>query len=260
MVTFLMLSQFSAYPAWTPDANLQPHEVHICLINLHVSTDTLQKLVNYLSPEERAKAAKFHFAQHREQFTITHAVLRLLLAHYSQLTPATVSFVTNPYGKPALSILANQSPLYFNLSHTQGLAICAFTHICELGIDIEYMRTNLDYEQIAAYVFSPQEQAVLSRLTDQSQAHAFFNAWTRKEAYIKARGKGLSLPLDLFDVTLHPDEPSALLETREADQDASAWSMYDLAVPSGYKAALALPAHNVSLRFWSWSENQNKCK
>ena len=256
-------SHFSAYPAWTADASLQPDEVHICLVNLQVSTDTLQKLAEYLSPEERARAARFDFAHDREHFTVAHAVLRLLLAHYSQLAPAEVSYVTNPYGKPALSTPTNQPPLYFNLSHTRGrsnahgLAICAFTHICEIGIDIEYMRTNIEYEQIAESVFSQRERVALSQLTGTDKAQGFFNAWTRKEAYIKARGLGLSLPLDLFDVSLQPDEPATLLETREPDQNASAWSMYDLAVPSDYKAAFAISAHNASLRFWNCNNDKS---
>jgi len=248
-----MSSDFSEYPAWTAKASLHPDEVHICLMNLEVSTDTLQKLAEYLSPEERAKSARFYFAHDREQYTVAHAILRLLLAHYSRITPSDVSFVTNPYGKPALSTSTSQPPLYFNLSHTHKLAICAFTYICEIGVDIEYMRTNLDCEQMAKSVFSPREQAVLSALGGQRKVEGFFNAWTRKEAYIKARGKGLSLPLDQFDVSLHPNEPAILLETREPDQDASVWSMYALAAPFGYKAALELPAHNVSLRCWSWN-------
>jgi 4'-phosphopantetheinyl transferase len=233
---------------------LQPEEVHLWLIDFVLSAGNVRGLADYLSPDERAKAARFHFERDREQFIIAHAALRLLLARYCQLEPEQVRFVVNSYGKPALVLPVNQTVLHFNLSHSHGYALVALTRLCEIGVDIEYMRANVEYAELATHCFSRRENVAFGALPEERKAEGFFNAWTRKEAYIKARGMGLSLPLDQFDVSLHPDEPAALLEARDSEQDVTAWSMYALPMPAGYKAALALPARNVSLRCWRWND------
>jgi 4'-phosphopantetheinyl transferase len=245
-------ADFTWQPAHPVDITLGMDEVHLWLVDMEVSAALLSKLAAYLSPEESARAARFHFARDRDHFTVAHALLRLLLAAYCRVEPETLRFVLNAYGKPALE--TGQPRVYFNLSHSHHLALYAFTRVCELGVDIEYMRGDIEYTELAALVFSPRERAALVALPVGLKAAGFFNAWTRKEAYIKARGMGVSLGLDRFDVTLSPDEPAALVETREEGQVASAWSMYALHAPSGYKAALALPAHGVSLRCWRWDQ------
>lgn len=239
-------------PAHPVDIALEAGEVHLWLADLEVPSTLLSRLAAYLSPEESARAARFYFARDRDHFTVAHALLRLLLAAYCQTAPEALRFVLNAYGKPALE--AGQPQVHFNLSHSHHLALYAFTHVCELGVDIEYMRGGIEHTELAAHVFSPRERAALDALPAELKETGFFNAWTRKEAYIKARGMGISLGLDRFDVSLSPDEPAALVETREEDQIASAWSMYALHAPSGYKAALALPAHGVSLRCWHWDQ------
>lgn len=232
--------------------DLQPREVHIWFAKLDLSLNRLPQYERYLSAEERARAERVRLLPARHAFIQARAILRLLLASYCADSPEHLRLSVDAYGKPMLHVNSAQSPLYFNLSHTQGLALYAFTHLCELGVDIEYMRPDLAYEQMAERFFSRPEIAALRDLPEQRRAEGFFNAWTRKEAYLKARGKGLSLPLSLFDVSLHPDQPAALLETREPDQLAAAWSLHNLAAPAGYKAALALPSRDFSLRCWHW--------
>ena len=232
---------------------IQPEEVHLWLVDLALSAEYVRRLAGYLSVDEQTRAARFHFSRDRDQFIIAHAVLRLLLARYCQLEAAQVRFVVNAYGKPALAQSGELPILHFNLSHSHGYALIALTWLCEHGVDIEYMRSNVEHTELATHFFSPRENAVLRALPEELQADGFFHAWTRKEAYIKARGKGLSLPLDQFDVSLHPDEAAALLEVRDAELDVTTWSMYALSMPAGYKAALALPARNVSLRCWRWN-------
>ncbi len=243
---------------WQPtqliDTHIQPSEVHIWLAHLALPAERMQRLASLLSAEESAKAARFHFAHDREHFIVSHAILRLLLARYCTLAPENVHFTVNAYGKPALQTSSDQPLLSFNLSHSHGLALYAFTGICELGIDIEYMRTNLEYTEVATHFFSQREIADLRSLPKEHTASGFFTAWTRKEAYIKARGLGLSLPLDQFDVSLHPEAPAALLEIREPGLDAATWSMHEIPVPAGYKAALALPARNITLRYSDWDD------
>jgi 4'-phosphopantetheinyl transferase len=164
-----------------------------------------------------------------------------------------VHLAYNAYGKPELAPDSNAPPLRFNLSHSHELALFGFAYGREIGIDIEYIRPTFAREQIAAQFFSPRENAALRLLAADQHALGFFNCWTRKEAYIKARGQGLSLPLDQFDVSLTPGEPAVLLQTRDIPQEAARWSLHALAPGPGYLAALAVEGREWSLSTWHWS-------
>ncbi len=148
-------------------------------------------------------------------------------------------FAYTTYGKPLLADETGASGLRFNLTHSHGLALLAVTRGREIGVDVERIRDNLEGEKLAERFFSPREVAALRSLPPELRREAFFHCWTRKEAYIKAVGKGLSLPLDQFDVTLHPGEPAALLATRHDSEEAQRWSMRSLAPGEGYVGALA---------------------
>ena len=124
------------------------------------------------------------------------------------------------------------------------------------GIDIEFVRSDLDYDLISARYFSPEETAALRVISRDAQLQAFFACWTRKEAYIKARGEGLSIPLDQFDVSMAPDEPPALLNTAWDPKEASRWSLRHINPGPGYTGALAVEGHDWQLRFWQWTELQ----
>src|SRR5205823_1032898 len=160
----------------------------------------------------------------------------------------------NAYGKPALSSPESELGLNFNLSHSHHIALYAFTYSRNLGIDVEYMRSNVEYEQLAQHFFSPYENAILHAVPTDLKREAFFNCWTRKEAYIKARGEGLSIPLDVFDVSLRPGEPAALLDSREEAQEVARWSLYELAPGPDYAGAVAVEGHGLHLRCWQWAE------
>lgn len=132
------------------------------------------------------------------------------------------------------------------------MALYAITRGREVGIDLEFIRCDLEAEQIAERFFSHSEIATLRALPKHFQKCAFFLGWTRKEAYIKARGEGLSLPLDQFDVSLIPGEPAALLSTQPDSDDAFRWSLQELTLASGYVAALAVEGRGWSLSCWQW--------
>jgi len=140
----------------------------------------------------------------------------------------------------------------FNMSHSHGEALYAVTRGREIGIDLEFIRCDLEVEQIAERFFSQCEIATLRALPVSLRKHAFFLCWTRKEAYIKARGQGLSLPLDQFDVSLIPGEPSALLSTQPDSDEALRWSLQELTPAPGYAAALAVEGRGWSLSCWQW--------
>ncbi|MEZ4868234.1 MAG: 4'-phosphopantetheinyl transferase superfamily protein [Caldilineaceae bacterium] len=226
-------------------------EVHIWSIKLEQDAQS-GRFAELLSADEAARAARFYFARDAQHYTVGRATLRLILSHYLGMPPTILRFVYNSYGKPGL--LANQNPagLTFNLSHSGGRALCAVTYGHAIGIDLEEMRA-LDYLAMAATVFSPYEQAVLHNLPVAQQATAFFNGWTRKEAYIKAHGQGLSMPLADFDVTLAPDEPVRLVATRPDPTEAQRWSLYGWSPAEQWVAALAVAGQGWQLT-WHNSE------
>lgn len=193
-----------------------------------------------LSDDEQAKAARFYFERDRQRYAAAHSILHMLLGRYMDCDPLAIRFRTNSYGKPALDIPQQEHTLTFNLSHSHKLALYAFTCNREIGVDVESMRSNIEYEQLARYSFSPNEQQALHDLPDSAKQQGFFNGWTRKEAYIKARGLGLHLPLHLFDVSLKPGEPTALLASREDVREAARWTMRALAPGPDYAGALCV--------------------
>lgn len=228
---------------------LMENEVHVWLVPLNVPT-MLSRYQQVLTEEELAQAQRFYFERDRLHWTIARAVLRLLLSHYTGVVPSYIELDKNAYGKPFIA--QNASALRFNLSHSGDFALYAFAWQREVGIDIEYMRDNVAYDELAAHVFSSREREVLRTLSPILKHQAFYNAWTRKEAYIKARGLGLSLPLDLFDVSLLPDEPAALLASREDEREVSRWSMHALPTSVNYAGALVVEGRDWLLCCWQW--------
>ncbi|MEZ4735009.1 MAG: 4'-phosphopantetheinyl transferase superfamily protein [Caldilineaceae bacterium] len=232
----------SLFPVSTLPA-IADNDVHVWQVSLQQPAAVVTALHRLLNEEEAQRAARFHFPADQRRFTIGRGLLRLLLGRYLEAQPAQLHFAYNAYGKPQLAVVGAVPPLHFNLSHSGEIALYAFTRHYHLGIDVEQMRANLEWDALAQHVFSPHEQATLARLPVAEQLPAFFRCWTRKEAFIKARGMGLSLPLDQFDVTLAPDDPAQLLATRDDPQEATRWTLSDLPCPAGYAAALAVGGH-----------------
>ena len=186
----------------------------------------LEKL---LSPAELARANRFHFTKDRQAYIAAHGALRTILASYLDCGPAEIDFASGTNGKPAVA------GIQFNLSHSADLGVVAVTPDRELGVDVELVdpqRANMD---VARRFFSPSEVAVLQALPTDLQPAAFFNCWTRKEAYLKAIGLGLSVPLDSFDVSLGPGEPVRLLRGADAR-----WSLHSFTPAPSYLGALAI--------------------
>ncbi len=241
---------------WQPPAMLvlARDEVHLWLVSLEQAPECVSQFWATLAPDEQARAARFVFEKDRRKFTVARGVLRALLGHYLQAPAATLRFTYNAYGKPALEWPASQPALCFNLSHSHEMALYAFTYERALGVDIEYMRALVleDYLLIARSHFSADEYVTLSALPEELRQQAFFNCWTRKEAYIKTRGKGISIPLDTFTVSLAPGEPAALLASREAPHTVAAWSLSLPTVPPDYAAALMVEGHTWRACSWQW--------
>ena len=238
------------HPDWQPAEQPPPltaDDVHVWRVALDVGEAVLARLRETLADDERRRAERFHFEKDRRHFTAGRGALRSILAGYLGRRPQDVRFTYTNYGKP---LLADESgmALRFNLTHSHGLALLAVALGRDVGVDVERVRDNLEGEQLAERFFSPREVAALLALPPALRREAFFHCWTRKEAYIKANGKGLSLPLDQFDVSLHPDEPAALLATHHDPAEAGRWSMRSLAPGDGFAAALAVEGQ--SWRLW----------
>lgn len=235
-----------------PSIVLQNNEVHVWRASLNAPLSTIQALKQVLLDEELTRAGRFYFEKGRHGYIVTHGMLRILLGRYLHVDPRQLRFTTNAYGKPSVESPDNGVQLHFNLSHTHELVVFAFTYLGEVGVDIEYMRTNVEYEELAKRFFSPNENAVLHALPEDMKQEAFFNCWTRKEAYIKARGMGLSLPLNLFDVSLKPGEPAALLGSRENAQEVARWTFQAMTMPPEYAGTLAVEGYGWHAHYWQW--------
>jgi len=235
---------------------LGDEEVHVWKASLKPESPSVHSLIQILSPDERARADRFHFQKDRECFIVARGLLRVLLGRYLNMEPSCLQFRYNPYGKPALPNESGGNGLRFNLSHSDGLALYAITRGREIGVDIERIRPDVAEGQIAEQFFSCQEVKALRALPPSSQPVGFFNCWTRKEAYIKARGKGLTLPLDQFDVSVVPGEAAALLYVSGDPEESSRWSLQELAPGPGYVAAFAVEGHDWRLKCWQWQFNR----
>ena len=233
----------SAVQRWhRPPANLalSADEVHVWRASLNQPHLTLQYLHGILASEERTRAARFHFERHRNHFIAARGLLRGILGRYLNLPPERLQFKYSSYGKPFLADDCGGEWLRFNVSHSGELVLYAFSRGRELGIDIEEIRTDITHQQIASNFFSKQEVDALHALPAHLQQEAFFLCWTRKEAYIKGIGEGLSFPLHSFDVSLTPGGPASLLAVRGHAEEAARWTLQALEPGPNYHATLVV--------------------
>lgn len=198
------------------------------------------------------RAARFKFEGDRHRFITARACLRTILARYLKTNAAGLQFDLGAFGKPALVPSGNALDLRFNLSHSHQLALIAIARGREVGVDVEFMRADFASDEVAAHFFSATEVKQFARQPAGSKTRSFFNCWTRKEAYIKARGEGLSHPLDQFDVSFAPDEPPALLDSRLDPKEVSRWSFEDLSPHPAYAAALTVDGDFSRLLLWDF--------
>jgi 4'-phosphopantetheinyl transferase len=224
---------------------IQKNEVHVWTINLGPPAIEMEQLYALLSDDERVRAGRFSFAEHANRYTVARANLRRTLSRYTDVAPSLLQFQYTANGKP---FLAN-APIRFNLSHSADLAVVAVTRDREVGIDVERIRRDNDLLDVAERYFAPVERAALRSLTAEDRCFGFFRCWTRKEAYLKARGEGLSMDLHSFSVSLGPpNEPAALIASAEGPAELGRWKFAHLNLQAGYAAALAVEGAEIDLR------------
>jgi len=224
---------------------LNGSEVHVWFVSLDQSACCVGRLADLLSPDERTRAERFYFERDRARFIAGRGLLRTILAFYSGADPRRLEFRYGPRGKPSLA--PGFGDLRFNLSHARGRALYAIARGREIGVDIEEVRPMPDAEKIAERFFSRREYQVFRALPASARPRAFFDCWTRKEAFIKALGDGLAYPLDRFDVSLSPGEPARLLRIEGDPQGPAGWSLRELALGLTHVAALAVEGHGLDL-------------
>jgi 4'-phosphopantetheinyl transferase len=232
---------------------LGPDDVHVWSIPLDPPRDGLSSLARGLSQEERERADRFIAAVDRARFIAGHARLRAILARYLDIVPSAIRFQTSSFGKPRLLTNGSGEGIHFNFSHSDRLALCAVSRAREIGVDVERIEPSGSLAEIAARYFSPREGAALASLPSDEQRDAFYACWSRKEAYVKARGRGLSIPLDSFDVSLAPGDQDALLADR-AEQGDLCWRIFDLSPSAGFAGALAVEGRYAAISRYRWSE------
>lgn len=251
------INTIPSLPGWKlPPASVQltSNDVHVWRASFRQLKPLLRHFESLISPDERMKASRYRFEDNREEYIIARGLLRHLLGSYLGKKPASLQFFYNPYGKPAINSEAGNNRITFNLSHAHGYILYVFTKGREVGIDLEKIRPEAAHDGVAERFFSKKEVSTLRALPRHAQAIGFFNCWTRKEAYIKARGEGLTIPLNQFDVSLIPGEPAALLESRVDPADTSRWTLKSLDMGTQYIAALAVEGQHWDLKCWDWRQ------
>ena len=222
------------------------------LASLETGKEQYRIFTQTLSKDEKERACRFRFEKDRIRFIATRGILRTLLSGYLNMDAGKVSFAYGPYGKPELSAEASSIPIRFNLAHSHCLALFAFVLNCDIGVDIEFMQRDIAMDDIAERFFSPNEKAALDRLPSDMKRKGFFTCWARKEALLKANGKGLSFGLERVEVSVDPELSASVLRIGGSEKDASLWSLNDLPAAPDYAAALAVNGHGFNLCLQQW--------
>lgn len=217
-----------------PTLALPPGELHMWRVTLDQPEAVRARLWGDLSEEERERAGKFRFENGRFHYIVGRGLLRQLLGDYLGIPPGSMRFAYGAQGKPHLNDYAQ---VCFNIAHGQGKMLLGFCWGADVGVDIEQIRLPRRADRIAQRFFAPAEYAVFAATPPEQQAEAFFNCWTRKEAYIKATGQGLACPLNQFEVSLAVGETAVLHTIRGSAELAAGWSLFSLTPYPGYRGA-----------------------
>jgi 4'-phosphopantetheinyl transferase len=238
----------------TRGQELPPGEIHVWLVRLDPAPEQVESQGRALSADEWERAHRFRFDKHRRQYVVGRGALRALAAAYlgSGIRPEEVKFSYGPRGKPFLAPPFDSRSLQLNLSNSHELALVGFVLGREIGVDIELMRPMTDCEEIAERFFSASERQMLRSIPFPAKQEAFFNCWTRKEAYLKAVGEGLAAPLDSFDVTLALGEPPRMLSLKGDATRAAGWFFHHLRPAEDYIGAVAIEGGTWEVKTWTF--------
>lgn len=239
------------WPAGPSRAPLPDHDVHVWRATLSARPAGMDMLEATLTADERARADRYQARADRERFVVARGTLRSILGRYLAMRPGDVRFAYGHRGKPVIEAAMNAGGLRFNLSHSGEVVLVGVTQDRDLGVDVELLRPR-EEDALAARFFSPRENAGLRALPARDRRTAFYACWTRKEAYVKAKGDGLAIALDQFSVTVAPDQTAALLHVEGDSLEPGRWALADLNVGDAYAAALCVEGRPGAITCWQW--------
>lgn len=229
-------------PWLAPDRvpELKRNDVHVWRASLEMTSIQIEMLQRSLAVDELRRAERFHFSNDKNNFIVARGLLRTILGKYLNMNPGNIRLCYGPYGKPELAAAFGMESLRFNVSHSRGLVLYGVTLEGKIGIDLEYIRSDIAVDDIAGQFFSPGERALLKTLSGDVRKKIFFMLWTRREAWLKARGTGLA------------GDAGDMLKMDGGVREDVSWSLNDLDMGQEYAAALAVEGrnHRVLCRQW----------
>lgn len=244
-----MRTRFGAWQA-PPDAPvLAGGAVHIWRAPLVLTASNVHGHWQTLATDERERAARYYLKRDRNRFVMVRGVLRAILGRYLGVEPRDVAFRHGVYGKPMLAAPFDAT-LRFNVSRSGGLALYGVSCTGDIGVDLEHLRTLVASEEIAAQCFSHRERAALQAFPARLKPKAFFTCWTCKEAFVKARGDGLTFPLNRFDVSVGLGEQTGILSIDGSEREGASWWLRSLAPAPNYVAAVAVHGRPSGIEYW----------
>ena len=221
------------------DPSDSEHVVHVWTARVDACPYPLADLLGVLDAEERRRAWAFKADADRRRHVVAHVFLRAVLGRHLGQPSSSITFRSGHHGKPALHGEGEGPDVRFNLAHSADLVVCAVARAREVGIDVEWTRRVIEVEQVARRFFAREEIEALATLKEECRQRAFYACWTRKEAYVKARGAGLSMPLDSFHVSIDPDERDCSLTIHDDPVGTAQWALTSISVGPDYAGALA---------------------
>jgi len=232
-------------------------QVHLRLVSLSCNAHELERLQGFLTEDELQRCTRLIDPERRDRAIAGRGLLRELLAGYLGEKPEELLLSEGEFGKLHLSDHLESDSLSFNLSHAGNHLLLAVCVGCEVGVDLELVREDLDFRPMAERYFSERERRELFSLPQEEQRAAFYRCWTRKEAYLKGTGTGFSQPANAFDVSLLPQHPPQLLEHRGAPAEVERWSIRDIVLPGEYCGAVAMEGENLELKTFFATETRS---
>ena len=219
---------------------LAENEIHVWRASTNMPPSVGNQLAQWLSPDELARLGRYRFEHDRLRFMTGRGILRILLGAYLELDPKQLIFDYGPHGKPHVNQESTQSPIQFNLSHSEDLSLFAFTKNARIGVDLEHLRPIPEVDQICERFFTLGEKTTMRGLPEDQKLEAFFTGWTRKEAYVKAMGESILPALDQVEVSLIPGESTQLIIDLDNPEMIDKFSLISLVPYKGYLAAIAV--------------------
>jgi 4'-phosphopantetheinyl transferase len=226
-----------------PSQPLADSDIHVWCASLNVSPQDLSYYRSILSKDEVGRAMRFVFEKDRSHYIAGRGLLRVILGSYLDLEPAQLEFAYGPHGKPALNLRLTDKVFEFNLSHSKDRAFYAFNWNRRVGVDIEYLIPMADMDDFAEQFFTPRESAWINALSGKQKEDAFFKTWTCKEAFLKANGSGLAVPINQVEISLEIEETVELISIGDDKEQIANWRLEMFNPFPGYQAALAVEGH-----------------